>query len=592
MSSERLKSLFRPGKGHETKARAIPTGKNGHTSNGPGKALEVAFGYESIGYHQELLSGLDVQRGAGDIATLCTNALPKTRIKKTQRAQHWLENDDLLYDLVDTKRTFTIYGFHLQVKSSKDATTGDIDAKKMAANQTKADEFAIATDFFKVMEDLLTDWFVTDSMILTWKISDQNATVQAPNAIDSVPRKISTAIPGLDYIGTIDPADVYWQTNLGQNRLWVKVPEELEKIIQATVFRFGQDKAGAIQELLNSGIPRKWIDAVIDYKRYGSGAGVLPYDYEGPMVELLNADGEYWIVKTKGRKNYSLCSPSMYTIFIPLETRRLFSDGEFAAGYMLKHFIQHVKVGESITSGPLAGQTKNWAKQADINLYLQLFANAQKAMRLVTNHTVTIEWLYPPVEIFSPDKYISCERKIFRWSGVNSAIIGGEKQSTAEAFVGLKRMIADMWLARTKTSAIIQEFFRHPSVVNKSGIADAYDVVGQFDENVLKDPRQLLDEVRFLIEDGMGDPETTLRELGRDPDSIKLSKINSIEQNSKTKIYEPVYDRTAAGKMQAQDGRTGGTKGGKPAKPDTIHSQESRLQTKSNRDTPPGGSVK
>lgn len=584
MDNDQLKQIFKRGNSG-SKAARIARNRNGHAAHAPEEAttfsneqaLEIAFGWDH-GYHQEILSGIDVQRGVGDISTLVTNALPKSRPRRTRRAQEWMQMDDLLYDLIDTKRTFTIAGFHLQIKPDRVADASEINESQMAKNQTQADEFSLATSFFGIVFDLLTDWFITDSCVLSWKVSDQNATAKTPDSIDSIPRKIQSVVPGLDYIGTIDPSDVDWRNSLGVNRLFVRVPAELERRILDTLNRYSLNKATAIEELLNSGIPQKWIDAVINYVSYANP------EFDGPMVELKNEDGEYWIIKTKGRKNYGLCSPSMYTIFLPLETRRMFSDGEFAGAYMTKHFIQHVTTGESITSGQSAGSTKNWAKKEDVDALMGHFRNCQKATRMVTNHTVNIAWLYPPVEMFSADKYISCERKIFRWAGVNPAIIGGEKQTTAEAFVGIKKMIGDMWLARSNMSCMVQEFFRHPSIQVRSGVPEIYDIVAQFDENILKDPRQLLDEVKFLIQEGMGDPETVLRELGRDPESVKLSKVRSIEQNKKFKVYEPVWNSRMAGKIPA-DGADGGTEGGQPPNKETLQNEESRFQTRTSRDT-------
>src|SRR5262245_56332342 len=219
MALNKLKAICNAQK-NSTKGGRVATSSGEPVHSPENVSLEIAHAWASS-RHEELLYGIDMQRGTGDLNTLVTTALPKGRVKRTQKSRAWFESDDLLFDLIDTKRVFTLYGFHLQTRP-KSASVKDIDADEMAQHQEKADEFSIAAQLPKIVFDLLTDWYITDSMILVWKINESQMAT-APDSIDSVPRKIQSTIPGLEYIGTINPEDVDWKNSLGTNRLFVRV---------------------------------------------------------------------------------------------------------------------------------------------------------------------------------------------------------------------------------------------------------------------------------------------------------------------------------------------------------------------------------
>ena len=74
------------------------------------------------------------------------------------------------------------------------------------------------------------------------------------------------------------------------------------------------------------------------------------------------------------------------------------------------------------------------------------------------------------------------------------------------------------------------EFFDHPSIRTRVGVPDECEVIAQFDATILKEPRQLLDEVKLMVEQGMIDPRSALVELNRDPDGIsRQAALNLIQ---------------------------------------------------------------
>jgi len=271
----------------------------------------------------------------------------------------------------------------------------------------------------------------------------------------------------------------------------------------------------------------------------------------------------------------------MATIFLSLEMRKFITDGEFSASILMKYLMLHATRGESITQGPLAGQRLNWAKKQDITKLHQVIKDPGKATRVVTDHTVKFNFVYPPADVWNQQKFATCDSRIYNWAGVTVVMMTGQGGTNSGGYIGIKRMISSMSSARSKIALMIFEFFDKPEIRAICKIPDDVDIKAVFDENVLKEPRQLLDELKFLVSEGIGDPRVTLSELGRDPDTVRDSKRQSLLENQNSKVWEPVYRKTAgAGEQKpsddeqdVQDSR------GRPANEGTQVDEETRTQS-------------
>lgn len=559
--------------------------------------------------------GVRVRSAHGSMDAIRNNAVPANKRDQILKAQLWMEQDDLLEKLISTKIDFTSTGFNLRCKPpegtalqkllssvkfpvgedgedderSEESTNGEANGEVIDSipptrsplnliSQKEADlliqtvEFqqllnnlSQKWDFEGLVDDLLRDWYVTDSMILYWKVEQGEGPQLDSDSSTPMVRDKQDLLPKVTNICALNPADVDWDNSLGIEKLSIKISVALKRRIQTAIdldreLAKRQQPKRFVKELEKDGVGKKWIDAVKSKQ---------------DMVELKNEDGEFWVIKTKARKQHGLASPSMKNIFLPLETRKMLREGDFGAAFMMKHFIFHVKAGESIQSGPLAGQRKNWAKKKDTDELLNLISTTSKSSRISTNHTVKFEFIFPPKEMFDDEKYFKVELMMFVWAGVTLAIMtgGGQEQKAATGFIGIKRMVANIVKTRRAINWMLTEFFDHETIRSLVNPPDNCRVIASFDENILKEPKQLLDEIKLLVQEGVEDVRTAARELGRDPDALALGKLYTIAENEQTAVWEPIMKKPGQ-----QD-----FNGGRPPNDNTTQTEDTRTQFTGNR---------
>lgn len=536
------------------------------------KEIELAFA--SAASPEELskaITGIDIRYGHGDIEKLRLKALPKHRNQRINQALKWIEDeDDMVAKLVELKQDFAFMGFRLTCSFDSTLKSGELEGESARLElQNRINQFAKTMEIKKVVKDLLKDWFATDNMILHWTVNTQFPVSASLNG------RAKELLPDSNRINsfcTLNPGEIEWHDALNLDRMLVPVPDalriEIEKLAGTTLDN--QGKQALLEKLTRAGVTQKWIDAVLDFK-------------SERHVELKNEDGEFWKVSTKARKYYGLKSPSMYTIFDALESRKMLNQGEMTAAFMIKHFIMHVTAGESITQGPLSGNRDNWLSDGDSARLLALITVVSKSLRLVTNHTVKFNFVYPPKEIFNVEKFANCERRILNWAGVVPSVYAGTGSKASEGYLGIRRMISDISSARDEVNDLIIYFFSQPEIAKKLNIPEGVIVTSNFDEQVLKEPRQLLEEVKTLIMNNMHDPDSALRELGRNPEIIKTGRQEARKENEETQLWEPIatpVDRfgnvIAINKGNGDNVNT--DKGGRPTNDGTEVDEGTRLQ--------------
>ncbi len=491
---------------------------------------------------------------------------PRTRRDQLTRVDYWIgaqtgvhSGDDLLVSLMQIKVDFTSLGFSL--RTSTDGELGEVSTGNSPEAKFKKLLRRIQKKWGwkKIVEDLLMDWFTKDTMILYWKLD----TAPAEDSLPPAPRSKQALMPGLEDMVVLNPAECDWDNSFGSDTLKYKIPKELETKIRAALSQTNKaTRLAALTALKKAGVEDKYIMAVDKGSQY---------------VTFSKRDGDRWLIVTRERNRNGVAKPRMRMIFDALESRKFVKEGEFTAAFMMKHFIFHATSGESITQGPLAGMKNNYAKPKEINSLYNLMINTAKAQRVATNHTVKFAFVFPPKEMWDRAKYESPESRIYNFSGVNLIVMSGQGGTNAGGYLGIKRMIAEMSTAREKIDSIIYEFFDDPEIREIIQTPDDVDVTGVFDENALKEPKQLLDEIKFLIQSGSGDPKIALSELGRDPSSIRDAKLVSIEDNTKTKVWEPVYQPAPAGQVGKRQVKQDGK--GRPPNDSTTPNEETRTQS-------------
>jgi hypothetical protein len=539
-------------------------------SNGEPVQGELAFLFESgfqlgngtvyePGFPGGVSSGNSIALGAGSIERLAGLALPRTRRSRTERAYQHYETDDLLQELIDIKTEFTTAGFSFQACAFAGQNPNEAVQAELADFQASLDELCLMMDFSKLVEDLVNDWYISDSMILYWRTDAPGINAEGLQSEDSVPdEKLEEGwIPGLHEICALNPKEVDWVNSMGRDFLLVDVSRQVVDTIN-NAFTNGRKEKKTDQEIIAalqaSGIHFKWINAVLKGEK---------------QVVLREEDGDHWLICTKARQYHGLAAPSMYTIFLSLEARGLLTQGDFATAFMMKHFIMLIKQGESIKTGPLQGSTKNWMKQKDAKNLLSQFSVVSKAIRAAVNHTTTIQFVFPPKEMFDPERFASVEHRIYNWVGVTIVLNTGTGAEYAGGYLSIKKLVSKIEKTREKVGCIFTKFFRHPSIRSRLKQPQASYVQANFDFNVLKEPKLLLDEVKWLFEESITDQRTAARELGRDPEQLKTSTLQSRKEEETLQVWSGVGP-------QGQKKSSGPE--GRPANEDTSISEETRTQ--------------
>ena len=530
--------------------RGMAENDGASVSAGLAEASEVASyvgGNKPIISEQEVLVNM-IASQSNSLQALFEEIVPKTKRGVIKRAFRYFEEDDLIDVLVGIKVKIFTAGFRLVCESesgiglySVNKERQDLgnltneDLIKMASNidldalmeieefQTFLKKFSRKRKLASIIKKLCEDFLVTDSMILYWRVdnvdkagqyvSDSSEIYDTSNIID---------------INALSPSTVDWDNSFGRDILKVDIPKDIsDKIRNALSFTvnsphsFGDNPTpnNKVDALLKSGIPMKYIQAVREGKTY---------------VILSREDGDNWLVYTTERRHHGLATPRMKKIFIDLMFRSMLKEGDFSASYMMKHLILHVTAGESIDQGQLAGQRTNWASLSDITNLHKIMSKTSKSSRMVTGHTVKFNFIFPPGEIFSGQKYEKHEDIIHDFFGVSKMITSGNGGKYAGGYMSVKRLQAELTSVREALSWIVTEFFDDVSISSIIKCPKSHIVNSVFDGNALKETNALLNELKLLNDNGAIDQPTMLAELGRNPDVSRRSNHSTLLENLST----------------------------------------------------------
>lgn len=485
------------------------------------------------------------------IAKLRNQFLPNGRIPVTCEAYKWHEKDDLLNGIIGIVTDFCLSGFSLigletnemafSLREMTDEQNTQHD-KDVAILQDDLNKFNLKYDFTGVVEQLVKDYLISDSMILYWNIDNISGELLEINALD--------------------PRIIDWDNSLGRNILTITIPDEVYNRIRDATLKKGKDRAKAIEQLLEEGIIQKMIDAV--------SKGLK-------TVVLDNEDGDYWLIETKARKHCGLATPSMKTIFIPLAIRLIMTEGDFSAAIMMKHFVMHIKQGETLKDGPAAGTKEHWIDKDTADALVAKFKGINKATVIATDHTVTIGFVFPPKEMFEFSRYSKPESRITGFYGVTRTIYDGTEGEYGGAYISIRRLISRISSTRSKINTKIKEFFLHDSMQGQLTIPDGVYIGANFDMQYLKEPRLVLQEVQALLKENSLDPETALSELGRDPARIKRNRRNSIRENEELETWKPLNDINKGSDNNGDSIRSGMGRG-RTSNPETELNEDTRTQ--------------
>ena len=393
-------------------------------------------------------------------------------------AQQYAKDDELVASILDTKDAFFSCGFGVSLQTDND--------QKRAAFKA----FKLRNQIGKVEQDLMTDWNATDNTVLIWSVHGGE----------------------LVWLTTMGAERCIYRNYNGQDKLSILLDNEAMREITSYLNTGGPENTGVAAGEIPQ-YPQRWKDAAKN-----GGALVLDRD-----------QGDGWAIVTKARKFNGFARPRMRSVFFDLMLRDLLKAGEWSCAIFLQSCIQHIKIGPTdgdVKVGPRAGQ-KDYPYQKMLNSLNLMFGTPSRARRMITDSTVSIEHVVPDVKIFTKEKFGSCDSRIEDWGGVPQQLRTGQGDGYSQGFLGKSRFEADGLRARQAVELAFNTFFDDPAVRQCKGLRlGAKDELSYtWNKQILKDPKQVLDEIKFMQNNGLIDPRTIHELLGVDHDTIKARML-------------------------------------------------------------------
>jgi len=434
------------------------------------------------------IAGFDTESSMdkpGGLRALRNKLIPSSLKAQIEKAASYSENNDFVQPLVETLQDFGAAGFHNRSTNP--------DAEKYYNNICR--EHNMDGVVLRMWNDILS----TSNIVFHYKLDKAKK---------------------VDYIMTLDPRVTEVVPMFGDKMVFVEPDEALKALVRRQKTKEEKDR---LKE-----IPEKWRLAC-------KGAGDIP-GHKGQVL-LSEKDGEFAIVRNAGGREDRMTKPTMCSIFDAIQLRDLLIDGDYSVAYLIKNCITLVKAGEAITSGPKAGARTNWAKQKDIEALKQQFGTPSKTIRIYGNHTLTIDFIFPDISLFAPTKYQAVDQRLLMWAGISLGLMVGEGGNYATLYVNIKKLIAKVKKYRRMIGRLIERFYQDvkPDHIKRADVPQV-----KWDEDLLKEPRQLLQETTMLVKQGLLSPETTLDTFDQEY-NIELERNKTADKNKKyfIPIYEP-----------------------------------------------------
>jgi hypothetical protein len=264
---------------------------------------------------------------------------------------------------------------------------------------------------------------------------------------------------GIDYIQFHNPSQT--RIDMIGDKLWINPTQEFKNLImkatdkQLTAFKDRHGKGTSLN---------RWVDTIKKPPMNTDNP-----DFAG-LIPLSKETGEHWIIMggDGGNDEYNYAPCAMASIFTDIELIELLAEGDWATAFLLKNIIMLVKVGESITSGPLAGSTKNWAKGKDLTNIKTQIEKVGKAQIVYGNHTLTIEFIFPDPKVFSAEKYEAVIKRVCWFFGIGQYVIIGEGgNSYSSASWNIQAIRNEAKIKRTIMTEHLTEFLTDPSITRE-----------------------------------------------------------------------------------------------------------------------------
>ncbi len=192
-------------------------------------------------------------------------------------------------------------------------------------------------------------------------------------------------------------------------------------------------------------------------------------------------------------------------------------------------------------------------------------------MRLYGDHTLKVAYVYPDQAALGNAKYEGVETRIDRWTRVPRVMLTGQGDGYSQSTLGKRSFEAQGERVREDIADVITELFMHETVMTDLKLPTKSSVKVMFNRQVLKDPKQVLDEVQYMNDSGLADVETVHEVMGYDYAEIKNRK----ERDKKEKdegLWQPVFEKSQG--IMTPGNQDDNLDNGAPPKPGAVKKKD------------------
>jgi len=480
------------------KGKVKATGKATNKSIGRNESLDsMGFVMDNNGNIGRLAQGSYIDNGV--LKNMRQGAIPGDLTQRFTLAQKYRDENAYVQAIVDTIVNFGMAGYHNSTPDVK-----------------------VAGKFF---DDFGKEHDIDSRMLTTWEnmVTKSNALILVKK--DPKTKKV-------EYIVTLDPELCKVVPVWGKKLVYVRPDAETARVLM------GSDGDENVKKTVDS-----VVGGDVTAEKLQRAANNNGDDETGSYALMKESDGEYVFLKNEKGLNDRLIPPRMQSIFYDISILEMLIDGDSQVAFYTKNVVLHVKGGESITSGQKAGSKAYMVNNDDLTAMKGNFRNVSKALRIFTQHFWKMEYVFPDPKVWAPDKYKALIERITVWSHAGAGLISGTGSNYSISYIKLKDLIAYIRKLRKLIGRMWEEVFalaadglEGKQFVKKNNVPKV-----QFDEQALKEPRVLIEELKMLYSQGILDSASVLQETGRSPKTV-LARKKKEQENPLD--YTPIFEKS------------------------------------------------
>jgi len=285
-------------------------------------------------------------------------------------------------------------------------------------------------------------------------------------------------------------------------------------------------------------------------------------------LERLNSDENrnimgYTVMSHWGKDDWQKWPvPTLYAVLSDIEYLLLCQDIDYSAIHRLRAGIVLWKVGPKEPRPDTPAPNEPVLKALEERIRQSLAALHQD---IFVGNDFTVEWVVPPKELFSPEKYRAALGRVMDLLDIPSIfypLAHGQEDSArnmafASSYIATQPFAQAVLARRRMIQRVIERFFWMLCYINGIGVSGEQKkpsrVEVEYDPNVLKESRTVLAEVMFAAKQGIISNRTAADALGRNYDAELVRRQEELRLMEKNPLLIMPYFAPSSGQSPAGD---------------------------------------